>query len=103
MLMPPPVGCHGLAPSAPPAAPLISRGVKCFSSVCAAEAATGLEALQGIQSRELRRQAAKKQLATSAQQLLQEPEKQLSQLKLLLELLQDEDAQVGGASDGWRC
>lgn len=41
-----------------------------------------------------RRQAAKQQLATGAQQLLQAPEKQLPQLKALLQLLEDKDAQV---------
>lgn len=70
-----------------------------------AGAATGLDALRGIQSRELRRQAAKQQLATAAQQLLQDPEKQLPQLKALLELMQDEDAQVPRSKwqRGWAC
>ncbi len=67
----------------------------CFP-LLVAEPATGLDALKGIQSQELRRQAAKQQLATSAQQLLQDPEKHLSsQLKVLLELQQDTDGQVG--------
>ena len=55
---------------------------------------TGLEALRGIKSQEQRRAAAKQQMATAAQQVLQDPAKGLSQLKQLLELLQDEDAQV---------
>ena len=58
-------------------------------------AATGLEALKGIQSRELRRKVAKQQLAVTAQQLLQDPEKHLGHLKMLLALLGDEDPQVG--------
>ena len=66
-------------------------------------AATGLDALRGIQSKELRRQAAKQQLATAAQQLLQDPEKQLPQLRALLELLRDEDAQVRPAGRQRRC
>ncbi|PSC74530.1 nucleolar complex 3-like protein isoform X2 [Micractinium conductrix] len=56
--------------------------------------ASGMAALKGMQSQEARRRAAKQQLATAAQQLLQDPDKQLPQLKALLELLQDEDAQV---------
>ena len=64
--------------------------------VCSAGAAAAKEAgdLGDIHSREQRRTAAKQQLATAAQQLLQEPEKQLPQLKGLLELVHDEDAQV---------
>ncbi|KAL4433583.1 hypothetical protein ABPG75_000024 [Micractinium tetrahymenae] len=49
----------------------------------------------GAQADEARRQAAKQQLATVAQQLLQDPERQLPQLKALLELLRDKDGQVG--------
>ena len=60
-------------------------------------AATGLDALKGIHSRELRRKVAKQQLATTAQQLLQDPEKHLGHLKMLLALLGDEDPQVGAA------
>ncbi len=48
----------------------------------------------GTQSDDVRRQAAKRQLAIAAQQLLQDPERQLPQLKALLELLHDEDGQV---------
>lgn len=50
--------------------------------------------LGGIGSGELRRQAAKQQLALAAQQLLQDPEKEVSQLKGLLEFVHDEDPQV---------
>jgi len=50
--------------------------------------------LNGMQSREAQRQAAKQHMAAAAQQLLQDPDKHLSQLRSLLELLQDKDAQV---------
>jgi nucleolar complex protein 3 len=57
-------------------------------------AADGMGGLQGIESCELRRQAAKEQLALAAQKLLQDPEKQLPELKGLLDLMHDEDPQV---------
>jgi len=60
--------------------------------------AAPLASLQGIESRELRRQTAKQQLALAAQELLPEPEKRLPQLKGLLEFVQDEDPQVGSLS-----
>ena len=66
-------------------------------------AATGLEALKGIHSRELRRKVAKQQLAVTAQQLLQDPEKHLGHLKMLLALLGDEDPQVGAGQGGGGC
>lgn len=45
-------------------------------------------------SDEVLRQAAKQQLAIAAQQLLQDPERQLPQLNVLLKLLRNNDGQV---------
>lgn len=67
--------------------------LRCIA-VAAHTAAAGTDALAGIKSWQLRREAAKQHLAMAAHQLLQDPNKQVAQLRNLLELLQDEDAQV---------
>ena len=54
-------------------------------------------------SREARRQEAKAQLATTAQQLLQDPHKHIAGLRALLELLRDPDAQVGSVGSVGVC
>ena len=52
-------------------------------------------------TQEARRQAAKAQLATTAQQLLQDPHKHVAGLGALLELLKDPDAQVGAEREAF--
>ena len=54
----------------------------------------GADALAGIRSRHERREVAKQQLALAAHQLLQDPNQQVAQLRGMLGLLQDDDAQV---------
>lgn len=61
--------------------------------VCRARPNSGLGPGEAL-SEDVRRQEAKQQLAIAAQQLLQDPERQLPQLKALLELLRDKDGQV---------
>lgn len=64
-----------------------------LASIPAARPNSGLGPGEAL-SEDVRRQEAKQQLAIAAQQLLQDPERQLPQLKALLELLRDKDGQV---------
>jgi len=69
--------------------------VRFLSSMLQVQGGLKLAGFQGIvESHELRRQTAKQQMLLAVDELLQDPEKQLPQLKVLLEFVQDEDPRV---------